>query len=137
MVFLDASAIIYLLEGDQALQRSTRQILQPLRTDDPSRPLAVSALSLLECRVQPLRQADATRLDLYDRFFGDPGLSTIDIDRTAIELATVLRAEHGLRTPDAIQAACALGTAPDAQFVTGDADFRKIPNLQVHLIQTP
>lgn len=137
MVFLDASAIIYLLEGDEALQRHTRRVLQTLRVDDPVVPLAVSALSLLECRVQPIRLADKKRLALFDRFFEDPGLSVVNIDRIVIEVATELRAAHGLRTPDAIQAASAFSAGKETEFVTGDVDFRKVPGLRVQLIESP
>lgn len=135
MVFLDASAVIYLLEGEEALQRSTRHVLGKLRNEDPDASLAVSALSLLECRVQPIRRGDRKRRELFDSFFSHPGLAVIEIDRDVIEIATELRARHGLRTPDAIQAACALREAPDAEFVTGDADFQKVPNIRAHLIE--
>ena len=135
MVFLDASTVIYLLEGEDALQRSTRSILGSLRTEVGAGQLAVSALSLLECRVQPVRHSDQARVKLFDRFFGHPGLSIIEIDRNVIEIATGLRAELRLRTPDAIQAASALRAAPDVEFVTGDSDFPKVPNLRVHLVQ--
>jgi len=135
VVFLDASAVIYLLEGEPALQRSTRGILERLRAEAGTDWLAVSALSLLECRVQPLRVSDQGRIETFDRFFSHPGLSIIEIDRQVIEIATGLRAELRLRTPDAIQAASALQAAPNAEFVTGDSDFQNVPNLHVHLVE--
>ena len=135
MIFLDASAIIYLLEGKPALQESVRRTLAGQRSGETLPALAVSALSLLECRVQPMRDAEHQRLELFDQFFRDPGLEIVEIDRKVIEIATALRARHGLRTPDAIQAGSALASAPDAEFITGDSDFRKVPDLRVHLVE--
>ena len=135
MIFLDANAIIYLLEGESALQQATRRILEKLRAGDADVLLAVSALSLLECRVQPMRDAEHQRLELFDQFFRNPGLEIIEIDRRVIELATGLRAKHALRTPDAIQAASALAADAKADLVTGDGDFRKVPDLRVHLVE--
>lgn len=135
MIFLDASAIIYLLEGKPALQESVRRTLAGLRSGETLPALAVSALSLLECRVQPMRDAEHQRLELFDQFFRDPGLEIIEIDRKVIETATALRAKHALRTPDAIQAASALAADAKADLVTGDGDFRKVPDLRVHLVE--
>lgn len=134
MVFLDVSAIIYLLEGKPELRESARRILAGLRSDETLPALAVSALSLLECRVQPIRRADDQRLEIFDQFFSDPGLMIVDVDRNVIQTATGLRARYGLRTPDAIQAASALAADVDVDFVTGDNDFQSIPNLRVHLV---
>lgn len=135
MIFLDANAIIYLLEGEPALQKATRRILEQLRAGDSDALIAVSALSLLECRVQPLRNSDQARMQMFDDFFTHPGLVIIEIDRRVIELATGLRAKHALRTPDAIQAASALAADAKADLVTGDGDFRRVPDLRVHLVE--
>ena len=72
---------------------------------------------------------------MYDDFFNHPGLEIIEINRRVIELATGLRAKHALRTPDAIQAASALAANANADLVTGDGDFRKVPDLRVHLVE--
>lgn len=133
-VFLDASAIIYLLEGEPKIQRAAREVLAGLRSGDAQPALVVSALSLLECRVQPMQSGDEARLRKFDRFFADPGLSIIELDSKVIEQATRLRAQHGTRTPDALQAASALELAQTPAFVTGDSDFGKIKELNVHLI---
>jgi hypothetical protein len=39
-----------------------------------------------------------------------------------------------VRTPDALQAACCLQLGSDALMVSGDADFRGIPTLQLRLL---
>ena len=135
LVFLDASAVIYLLEGDPHTREATRQVLRELETGGSEPPaLAVSALSRLECRVRPLREANAQALERLDAFFEDPGLSVIALDTAVLDRATELRARHGLRTPDAIQAASLLMVDSNGAFVTGDGDFTKIPGLNVHRV---
>ncbi|WP_018865179.1 PIN domain-containing protein [Thioalkalivibrio sp. ARh3] len=134
LAFLDASAIIYLLEGDTRTRESVRQVLRNLEQSDGPPALAVSALSRLECRVRPLRESNTRVLEQLDVFFGDPGLSVVALDTAVLDKATELRAHHGLRTPDAIQAASLLAADPEGAFVTGDGDFEKVPGLRVHRI---
>ena len=134
-VFLDASALIYLLEGEPQVREAVTAVLADLRsgTEDPA--LAISALSLLECRVRPLRQGDNKVLARYDEFFSDPGLIKVSLAERVLERATQLRADHGLKTPDAIQAASALALGEGVQFVTGDKDFGRLMELTVHQIR--
>lgn len=51
-----------------------------------------------------------------------------------VELAAQLRAFHGLKTPDALQAATALSLPGDTIFVTGDPRFKDMPGLTVELV---
>ena len=134
LVFLDASAIIYLLEGDGPTRQAVRGTLKGLQGEGNPPALPVSALSRLECRVRPMRDSNAAALEQMDRFLDDPGLMVIPLDTPVLDLATELRARHGLRTPDAIQAASLLATEAEGAFVTGDADFRKVPGLRVHRV---
>ncbi len=97
--------------------------------------VAVSDLSRLECRVLPLRDARRDLLAAYDRFFAARGLHVVPLSATVIDRATAIRARHGLRTPDALQAACCLSLGQPAWFVTNDAAFRRVPGLAVEVIQ--
>ncbi len=78
IAFLDASALIYLVDGEAPWAEATQATL---------RQLAVQAADLA-----------------------------------------------GLRTPDALQAACCLQLGPEAVMITGDAGFQRIQALQVRLI---
>jgi predicted nucleic acid-binding protein len=51
-----------------------------------------------------------------------------------VEQATQLRAEHNLRTPDALQAASCLQLGAGAVMVTGDAGFQRVPSLRLALV---
>ena len=134
IAFLDASALIYLVDGDEAWSGAVQQALQELAAADPSLAIAVSRLSVLECRVGPLRRGDQASLERFDALFAQPDLLWVELTAPVVEHATRLRALHGVRTPDALQAACCLQLGSDAVMVSGDADFRRIPTLQLRLL---
>ena len=52
-----------------------------------------------------------------------------------VDLATTLRAKYGLRTPDALQAACCLELGQDTVMISGDTDFERIAGLNLRLIR--
>ena len=134
IAFLDASALIYLVDGDTVWSGAVQQVLQGLAADDPSLAIAISRLSVLECRVGPLRREDQACLERFDAVFAQPDLIWVELTAPVVEQATLMRALHGLRTPDALQAACCLQLGPEAVMVSGDADFRRTPTLQLRLI---
>ncbi|MEA5474643.1 PIN domain-containing protein [Synechococcus sp. CCY9201] len=134
IAFLDASALIYLVDGEAPWAEATRATLQHLAVEAPHLALAVGRLSLLECRVAPLRRGDQASLDRFEALFAQPDLLVVELSAAVVERATQLRANHGLRTPDALQAACCLQLGPDAVMITGDAGFHRVQGLQVRLI---
>ena len=134
IAFLDASALIYLVDGEAPWAEATRATLRQLAAQAPDLALAVSRLSLLECRVAPLRRGDQACLDRFEALFAQPDLLVVELTAAVMERATQLRANHGLRTPDALQAACCLQLGPDAVMVTGDARFQRVQALRVYLV---
>ncbi|MCQ8128435.1 type II toxin-antitoxin system VapC family toxin [Methylomonas rivi] len=97
--------------------------------------LVISRLSFLECRVLPLKAKNPELLNCYDRFFRLPALEVVELDATVIDIATELRANHpgSLRTPDAIQLACAITSGAD-QFLTGDKKLAAIQEIKVTVV---
>ncbi len=134
IAFLDASALIYLVDGEAPWAQATQATLKQLAAQAPDLALAVSRLSFLECRVAPLRRGDQVCLDRFEALFAQPDLLVVELSASVVELATQLRANQGLRTPDALQAACCLQLGPDAVMITGDASFQRVQALQVSLI---
>lgn len=108
--------------------------LQALTAGHGNVTVAMSRLSWLECRVKPLRDGDTALLSRYDHFFSAPNLRWIELDRDAVERATTLRARHGLRTPDALQAACCLGVGAQHAFLTGDRAFARVNGLNCRFV---
>lgn len=95
---------------------------------------AVSRLSVLECLVHPLRDGDSAAVGRHRDFFGADDLQIVEPTPGVIGLATRLRAVHGIRTPDAIQAASALSLPGRTIFMTGDVGFRKVDGLETVIV---
>lgn len=138
IAFLDASAVIYAVEGTaewaEAVKQQLRQLADSAEPSAGGLQLAISRLSWLECRVGPLRRRDADALARLEAFFLHPDLEWVELSAAVVEKATHLRAEHNLRTPDALQAASCLQLGADAVMVSGDAAFQRVPALRLALV---
>jgi len=134
IAFFDASALIYLIEARSPFADAVQRTLRDLAAQHPGLHTAVSRLSWLACRVGPLRGHDLATLSRYDGFFARPDLIWVDITQDVVELATLLRARHGLRTPDALHAASCLQLGHDHAFLTGDAAFSRVSGLNVRSV---
>lgn len=135
ILFFDACAIICQVELAQPYYRQLETLITKAVKSHPDTRIAVSRLSWMECRVEPLRACDRQRLERFDEFFDLDGLLTVALDAQVIELATRVRAAYGLKAPDALQAACALSLPGPLRFVTNDAAFRRVTGLDVLLVE--
>jgi predicted nucleic acid-binding protein len=133
-IYLDACAIIYWVEMSQPFYGRFAEILYQIKKKYKKPLFVASHLSLLECRVKSLRERDDVLLKQYQQFFCARDLSLIPLTLETIEKATELRAHYHLRTPDALQAATALSISDNVIFVTGDSAFKKIPKLEILLV---
>lgn len=134
IAFFDASALIYLIESAEPFGTTVRAALAQAASEHPNLGAAVSRLSWLECRVHPMRDNNHSTLAQFDAFFSRSDLLWVELNQNVIELATVIRVRHGLRTPDALQAACCLQLGAKHIFFTGDAGFQRVAGLNVGLL---
>lgn len=134
IVFFDSNALIYLLEGKEPFVSRVRAALEKVCRTYPDAGSAASRLSWLECRVGPMKANDMTTLASFDAFFARPDLICLELNREVVELATVIRVRHGLRTPEALQAACCLQLGTEHIILTGDAAFQRVHGLNVVLL---
>lgn len=134
ILFLDACIVIYWIEGADPLRARLAARLHALREQAPDATFAVSRLSWLECMVKPLRDSDEALANEYRAFFEAGQLKVIELTSPVIERATMLRATHALKTPDALQAASALELGGRVPFLTNDQAFRKVPELRVEIV---
>lgn len=132
---LDASALIYLLDGEPRWADATKRQLRLLAKEHGNLTIALSRLAALECRVGPLRRNDRAALARFEAFFARPDVQWLELTAAVVDLATTLRASHGLRTPDALQAACCLQLGPEAVMLSGDAALGRLEQLKFRLIQ--
>lgn len=68
-------------------------------------------------------------------YFCRTDLIWVELTAAVVELATDLRGQYSLRTPDALQAACCLQLGDGAVMITGDASFRQVPALRVVVVR--
>jgi predicted nucleic acid-binding protein len=131
-IYLDACSIIYLVEAaNQFHQAALNRLLQVQK--DPNFRSLTSRLSYLECRIRPIRDRDDKILAAYSSFFSASDLDLIEISSEVIERATILRANHRFKTPDAIHLASAIESKADL-FLTGDASLAHCPGLVVEVL---
>lgn len=65
----------------------------------------ISPLVAMECLVQPIKRADVATEAAFNAAFGN--FEMLEMPRPVFMAAAVLRANHTLRTPDALHLACA------------------------------
>ena len=130
-MFLDACAIIYLIEAKDAKSDLVRQLVSDYVNKDGAS-LFVSSLSILECLVLPKKSNDFELLAEYEDFFASDGVQVIDISRAVLYLAVDLRAKYKIRTPDALQLACAWSAG--VKFVSSDRDLLKVEEVEIILV---
>jgi predicted nucleic acid-binding protein len=126
--------IIYRIEEIFPWNERLAQRLRAAQDEHGVVSLAVSRLSVLECRVKPMRESDEALLARYHEFFAAPDLNIVELDANVVEGATRIRALTGLRTPDALQTASCLAFDREALFLTGDAAVRRVPGLRVETL---
>lgn len=127
-VYLDASGFIYSVERIQPYS----DLLEPMWRQAQAGQFSIvsSDLVVLETLVKPLREGDTIVEMLFRALFDAKEVRLIPTTRPLWEEAARLRAETGLKTPDALHAAAALH-AECTLFVTNDNDFRRIESLAV------
>ena len=131
-LFLDACALIDRFEVALKFRTAAMELMAQRSAQQTNVELAVSRMSVLECRVKPLREGNVALLKRYDDFFAS--VRIVELSAAVVDAATLLRARDGLKTPVALQAASALVASERPVFVTADAGFAKVSGLDVRLI---
>jgi uncharacterized protein len=132
MIYADSGIVMRWVEGTNAVRDPIVIRWRQLAPED--RVFVTSRIARLECRCKPLRDRRDDLLELYESFFASKELDVREIDAAVIEKATQLRADSGLKTPDAIHAATAI-LADVKSFWTTDASFTKCPGLTVEVFK--
>lgn len=90
---------------------------------------------MTELLVQPYRLGDDRLVnEFYALLSTYPNLQWISPSLHIAGAAARIRAEHRLRTPDAIQAATAIVGGAKA-LVTNDPEFRRLTGIEVHVLE--
>lgn len=90
-----------------------------------------SIITLIEACVLPRRQGRQDLIQAYERaLLYSQQVRTLPVDAVLARRAVVLRAEYGIRVPDALQIAAALEAGATA-FVTNDRRLTKVKEFCV------
>jgi predicted nucleic acid-binding protein len=131
MVFLDTNIVIYLIENPPVFgARATATVTTLLSAGDT---IAVSDLVRLECRVGPLRHGNTALLAQFDAFFTSPDVQVFPLTAAVCDRATVIRATHLFKTPDALQLATAIIHGCD-RFLTNDTRLNACTDIAVEVL---
>ena len=95
--------------------------------------LCVTDLTRLECRVMPTRESNPALLQQFDKFFAQPEVVTVPLDARVFNLATELRAQYRLKTPDALHLAAAISSDCD-EFWSNDDRLAKISGSRIKVV---
>ncbi len=128
-LLLDSCVWIYHIEDHPIFAPLTTKVLQQVAS---GRNRAVSSeLSLLEIKIQPLRQGREDIADEYELLLeAFPNLTLCPIIRPILHLAGLLRARLELKTPDAIILATGLENGATC-VVTNDRSWRRFDGMEV------
>ena len=129
-IYPDASPVIYLVE------RVPRYFAYlTARLSAPGDTLVVSPLTMLECRVKPIREDDLDTLRQFDAFFESTVDEIAPLTREVIDVATLIRARYGFATPDAIHIAAAMASQCDV-FLTNDNRLARFAEMSVEVVES-
>ena len=127
-IYLDASAVIYSVERNEPYLTLLAPAWQQAEAGQFT--LVCSELVVAETLVRPLREGHAELEAAFRAVFAAPEVQLVTATRHLWEDTARLRAQTGLKTPDALHAATALREGCDL-FVTNDSDFRRVQGLPV------
>ena len=131
-VYLDSSSLIYSVERHEPYLGLLAPVWQEAERGQLL--LVSSELALAEVLVRPVRERNEMLISRYREVFASADVRLVPASRRSWEDAARLRADYGLRTPDALHAATALQEHCDL-FITNDTDFRRVTELSVVVLR--
>ena len=120
-IFLDACIVIDLVEGQPTQQSQLKALIA-------GNHVVGSELIRLESRLKALRDGREDLLAIYDGYF--QSCEIVPLERPVFDLASRLRIDHRLKTPDALHLATALHAHCD-QFWTNDDHLAKAADARL------
>ena len=124
-IFADTDVVIYLVEKHPDFRTMALAALSDLQTG----PLVTCAMVRLETLTKPTKNNDHVLLHDYHRFY-HAGCQSWPITETTFDLALILRAKHRLKSPDAINLACAIQSGCDV-FLMHDRDYKTVTEIRI------
>lgn len=130
-IYLDSCIVIYLIEQKSAFSEQTTQAFE--KAAQQGAQFYVTDLTRLECRTYPIKQQNFNSLENYDAFFNTAVQQIQPISSLVFDQATQLRAQHGLKNPDALHLAAAI-CAQCHEFWTNDQHLQNAAAYHLRVI---
>ena len=132
IIGLDTMVFIYHFEENQIYSPLTFSIFESLEKGNFD--AITSILTLLEILVKPKRENNSVLTERYKILLETfPNLQVKTLDENIIDVASSLRANYNINTPDAIQMATSLEAQADI-FITNDTSLKKVTEINVLLL---
>ncbi|MBI4722481.1 MAG: PIN domain-containing protein [Candidatus Stahlbacteria bacterium] len=133
-IMIDTAPIIYFIEEHKDFGKITDELFKLIR-DNPDYHAFSSVITLIEVLAQPLKSLREDIVGKYRNFLLHSSNFTLySIDPIITEKAAELRAQYGIKIPDAIQLAAGIennGTL----FITNDKDLKKIEEIEIIVLE--
>lgn len=126
----DTAPIIYFIERNPTYIDRMRVILRHI--SHPHNTLGhASVMVLAEVLVQPLKMGNYSLAQKYERILAKNNrLQLIPVSPSIARQTAKIRADYGLKTPDALHIATAIETGCDA-FLTNDRGLQRVTEIKV------
>ena len=132
-IFVDTAPFIYFIEGHSRFHEILLEVFQ-LNAEGKIF-FQTSTLTLLEVLVQPVKLKKLKLAREYEKIItSSSNIEIYDLDIEVSKQAAKLRADHNLRTPDAIQIATAIVKGADL-FFTNDINLKKVPGVEILILE--
>ena len=132
IIGLDTMVFIYHFEENRVYSPLTFSIFENLEKGNFNG--ITSTLTLLEILVKPKKENNLLLTERYKLLFETfPNLQVKPLNENVADIASTLRANYNINTPDAIQVATSLETQADI-FITNDKTLKKISEIKVLLL---
>ena len=121
-VFLDSNLFIYFVEDEFGTGVRVRELISRMSVRRDT--LVTSSMTVGEILVKPVAASDFDLIEKYTRMFKFRGVEIVDFDQKAASEYAQIRQDRTIKSPDAIQLACAAAAKCDL-FVTNDDHLSK------------
>jgi predicted nucleic acid-binding protein len=130
---LDTSVFIYHLEANAAYAHLAGEVFTWL--EGPPHAAVTSTITMTELLVHPYRLGNEPLVNQYFSLLSlFPNLEWVPPDLAIADTAAQLRAQHRLRTPDALQLATAVRRRATG-FLTNDGELTRVTAVEVVTLQ--
>lgn len=132
-IMCDTAPIIYFIEEHKVYGKVVDGIFKLLKGNTDFLFFS-SVVTLTEVLTQPLRKFRMDIVDKYRKFLlNSSSFIVYSIDTIIAEKAAGLRAQYGIRTPDALQIAVGIENN-GSLFITNDKNLKNIKEIEVLVI---